>query len=409
MNTVHPHGCGEHPIANVAMVIGEFASENQTLTKYVFGAAVALTALRFASLAGGFAWTFYRGVLLSARLAMITTSINIGAMNATLAGMAATGLASATAGLAALRARMAAMSWGGVVAGAKSAGASLMGLAVTASTTALAGMRTFASGMLAALMNPLATARAGFMALAGGIRVVGMALIANPIGVIAAGIAVAGLLIYQHWQQVKAFFSGFAEGVMAGIGPAMPVFESIKNSVIGIVQWFGQLLSPVQASSAELAAATEAGRSFGEVVGGAIGSVLGIIGKVIAAIGSMTSAAVSGVRAVGEFFGISGASPPSVAPAGAGTGSTANTGAAASSSAPAAAAAAAKGLAAVPAAVAPAQKNVNVNSSPTYNVTVNAQGGNPGDIAKATRREMERMQANSRAQNRAAMYDQAAY
>lgn len=396
------------PIANIAMVIGDFASENQTLTKYVLGAAVALTALRFATLVGGFAWTFYRGALLSARLAMITASINIGAMNAALAGMAATGLASATAGLAALRTRMAALSWGGVVAGAKAAGAALIGLAVTASTTALAGMRTFAAGMLAALMNPLATARAGFMALAGGIRVVGMALIANPIGVIAAGIAVAGLLIYQHWQQVKAFFSGFAEGVMAGIGPAMPVFESIKDSVMGIAQWFGQLLSPVQASSAELAAATEAGRSFGEVVGGAIGSVLGIIGKVIDAIGSMTSAAVSGIRAVGEFFGISGASP-SAAPASAGSGSTANTGAAASSSAPAAAAAAAKGLAAVPAAVTPAQKNVNVNSSPTYNVTVNAQGGNPDDIAKAARREMERMQANARAQDRAAMYDQAAY
>ena len=397
------------PIANIAMVIGDFASENQTLTKYVLGAAVALTALRFASLVGGFAWTFYRGALLSARLAMITTSLNIGAMNAALAGMAATGLASATAGLAALRTRMAALSWGGVVAGAKAAGAALVGLAVTASTTALAGIRTFAAGMLAALMNPLATARAGFMALAGAIRVVGMALIANPIGVIAAGIAVAGLLIYQHWQQVKAFFSGFADGVMAGIGPAMPVFEGIKNAVMGIVQWFGALLAPVNASSEQLAAATDAGRSFGEVVGSAIGSVLGIIGKVVEAIGGMTSAAMNGIRAVGEFFGLSGAAPtPATAQAAAakaGGGAAASVGGGAGQ-----AGAAVRGLAAVPAAAAPAgQKNVNVTNTPTYNVTVNAQGGNPDDIAKATRREMERMQANARAQSRAAMYDQAAY
>lgn len=397
------------PIANIAMVIGDFASENQTLTKYVLGAAVALTALRFATLVSGFAWTFYRGALLSARLAMITTSINIGAMNAALAGMAATGLASATAGLAALRTRMAALSWGGVVAGARAAGAAMMAMSVTAGTSALAGMRAFGTGILTALMNPLATARGGFMALTGAIRAVGVALIANPIGLIATGIAVAGLLIYQHWQQVKAFFSGFAQGVMAGIGPAMPVFEGIKNSVMGIVQWFGALLAPVNASSEQLAAATDAGRSFGEVVGSAIGSVLGIIGKVVEAIGGMTSAAMNGIRAVGEFFGLSGAAPtPATAQAAAakaGGGAAASVGGGAGQ-----AGAAVRGLAAVPAAAAPAgQKNVSVTNTPTYNVTVNAQGGNPDDIAKATRREMERMQANARAQSRAAMYDQAAY
>ena len=379
------------------------------VTKAVLGTVIALGALKVGAIASGYGMTFLRGAALSAQSTMLLLRMNVAAANAQLSGMAAAGIASATAGLASMRARMAALSWGGVVAGAKAAGAALVGLAVTASTTALAGMRTFAAGMLAALMNPLATARAGFMALAGAIRVVGMALIANPIGVIATGIAVAGLLIYQNWERISAFFSGFAQGVMAGIGPAMPVFESIKNSVMGIVQWFGQLLSPVQASSAELAAATEAGRSFGEVVGGAIGSVLGIIGNVIDAIGSMTSAAMNGIRAVGEFFGLSGAAPtPATAQAAAakaGGGATASVGGGAGQ-----AGAAVRGLAAVSAAAAPAgQKNVSVTNTPTYNVTVNSQGGTPDDIAKAARRELERMQSNDRANARAAMYDKAAY
>lgn len=397
------------PIANVAFAIGTFAENNKTLTAVVMGGLIAFTGLRVAVLATGFGYTFLRGAIISTRLAMLTASLNIAAMNTALAGMAATGLASATAGMAALRTRMAALSWAGVVSGARAAGAAMLAMAVTSSTAALAGMRAFGVGLVAALMNPLATARAGFMALAGGIRVVGLALMANPIGVIAAGIAVAGLLIYQHWSQVKAFFSGFADGVMAGIGPAMPVFEGIKNAVMGIVQWFGALLAPVNASSEQLAAATDAGRSFGEVVGSAIGSVLGIIGKVVEAIGGMTSAAMNGIRAVGEFFGLSGAAPtPATAQAAAakaGGGAAASVGGGAGQ-----AGAAVRGLAAVPAAAAPAgQKNVSVTNTPTYNVTVNAQGGNPDDIAKATRREMERMQANARAQSRAAMYDQAAY
>lgn len=403
----------------LTMLTGAFPG----LTSAITTTAVVLGGLKVASIVSGFGMTFLRGASLSAQSSMLLLRMNVAAANAQLSGMAAAGIASASAGLASMRARIAALSWGGLIAGARSATMSFIGMGTAAMATAWGGIRALGASMLAIATNPVAAARNGFAAVTAGIRIMGAAMIANPIGLIAAGIAVAGLLIYQNWERISAFFSGFAQGVMSGIGPAMPVFQGISNAVAGIFNWFSQLLSPVQATSAELASATEAGKSFGQIVGQAIGAVLEIIGKVVGAIGSMTQAAVSGFNAVASFLGLGGSTPaapgatpakaPGAAPVMPGTAAAKPAGSAPGTPGAATAPANTAGAAAAKAPAAAAQpgaggKTVNMTSNPTYNVNVTAQG-NPDDIAKAVRKEQERMHSRNASADRASMHDTPTY
>lgn len=120
------------------------------------------------------------------------------------------------------------------------------------------------------------------------IRAVSLALVTNPIGAVVAGIALAGLMIYRHWDGVKAFLVGTFEGVMTGLQPLVdsfrafwqvlqplhPVFEAIGSAVKSAWEWFTNLLGPVQYTSDELKAAGEAGKTFGEALAGGINFVL---------------------------------------------------------------------------------------------------------------------------------------
>lgn len=58
---------------------------------------------------------------------------------------------------------------------------------------------------------------------AGGIRAIGLAIAANPLGAALIGLATAAVLIYQNWEPIKEFFVG--------------LFESIKASVSSAIDW----------------------------------------------------------------------------------------------------------------------------------------------------------------------------
>ncbi|EKN3558917.1 TPA: phage tail tape measure protein [Yersinia enterocolitica] len=102
-------------------------------------------------------------------------------------------------------------------------------------------------------------------------------LVLSPVGLLVAAIIGAGVLIYQYWQPIQAFFSGFFTGLMAGLQPVKaafvplaPIFDAIGSAIGRVWNWFTQLLSPVESSKASLEAATNAGKTFGEVVGAVI-------------------------------------------------------------------------------------------------------------------------------------------
>ncbi|MDG6470734.1 phage tail tape measure protein [Glaesserella parasuis] len=102
-------------------------------------------------------------------------------------------------------------------------------------------------------------------------------LAVTPVGIAVLGIAFAALMIYKHWEKVKAFFGGFLQGLMQGLAPVLEKFKpltAIFGSLVGwisqAVRWVMNLLSPTDKSAESLNAAAEAGKKFGEWTANAI-------------------------------------------------------------------------------------------------------------------------------------------
>ncbi|RKR02582.1 hypothetical protein C7446_2300 [Kushneria sinocarnis] len=87
---------------------------------------------------------------------------------------------------------------------------------------------------------------------AGGIRAIGAALMANPIGAIIGGIALAAGLIYANWDSLGPWLSDLWDGITAKVSAVWDWFKStfswhplamIANHWGGITDWFGDLWS----------------------------------------------------------------------------------------------------------------------------------------------------------------------
>ncbi|MGP1038821.1 phage tail tape measure protein [Serratia sp. CY70267] len=96
-------------------------------------------------------------------------------------------------------------------------------------------------------------------------------ILISPLGLIAAAIAGAGLLIYKYWKPIKAFLGGVVEGfktaaapIKDAFAPLMPVFTWIGDKVKALWGWFTDLLTPVQSTKTDLDSAASAGKRFGE-------------------------------------------------------------------------------------------------------------------------------------------------
>ncbi|MEC8887371.1 MAG: phage tail tape measure protein [Pseudomonadota bacterium] len=156
------------------------------------------------------------------------------------------------------------------------------------------GMALFNSHLLAGAgaLARFGVSMGGTKAILGGvvtvIKQVGFALLRTPFGVVAAVAVAAGLAIYKYWDYIKAFFIGLWKGISEAIKPftsaiggliqSTPIlskaWEWLGNVVGGVVQWFKDLLTPVNASAESINTAKSAGESFGKVVGAAINAVL---------------------------------------------------------------------------------------------------------------------------------------
>lgn len=110
---------------------------------------------------------------------------------------------------------------------------------------------------------------------------VGRAALLNPIGLLVTAIGLGALAVYKYWQPIKAFFVGFWQGLQEGLAPVAealgPAFTALGSalmplkpiwdgiaSVLGTVwKWVTDLLTPINATAAELDNATGAGKRFG--------------------------------------------------------------------------------------------------------------------------------------------------
>ncbi|HHR5849216.1 TPA: phage tail tape measure protein [Providencia alcalifaciens] len=107
----------------------------------------------------------------------------------------------------------------------------------------------------------------------------------GPIGLVVAALVIAALTIYKYWDYINAFFSGFFEGLMIGLAPireafsgafsvVAPIFDAIWTAVKKVWEWLSELFAPIKASDEALKDCTDAGKTFGEVVGFAISALM---------------------------------------------------------------------------------------------------------------------------------------
>ena len=89
---------------------------------------------------------------------------------------------------------------------------------------ALAGARALGAVIGPKLVAALPLAKSALFAVAGAIKAIGVALIANPIGAAIAGIAVGAVLIWQHWDWLKQKLA--------------PLWETLKSGFSGLADWF---------------------------------------------------------------------------------------------------------------------------------------------------------------------------
>ncbi|MCC8379574.1 phage tail tape measure protein [Xenorhabdus sp. PB30.3] len=157
-----------------------------------------------------------------------------------------------------------------------------------------------ALSMLSNGLKSLATGGFGALRMAGQLAVSaiggGFALLFSPLGLLIAVIVTAAVLIWKYWEPIKAWFSGFFSGLMEAIAPVRdtlaaafapfaPIFDAIGNAIKKVWDWFKSLFEPVNTSAEGLKAATEAGQTFGRLVGKAIASVVNVIAMVAKGVG----------------------------------------------------------------------------------------------------------------------------
>lgn len=115
------------------------------------------------------------------------------------------------------------------------------------------------------------------------LKAISLAFLTSPIGLFALAFSAMALIIYKNWDKVKAFFSGFFEGLKPGItilknafAPLYPVFEIITNFLTSL---FSKNESTKQSLSGW--------QKVGEIVGGVFSFIAGVIGVAIESINSL--------------------------------------------------------------------------------------------------------------------------
>lgn len=137
-----------------------------------------------------------------------------------------------------------------------------------------------------------------------------LAMLANPIGLVVAGLVGAGLLIYKFWQPIKALFTGMFDGFMASMSPIKvsllqvgmafkPIFMALSplgallSGIGGVISsvagYFVDFLAPVKMAEGELQTFTSTGEKIGAIIGGSIKLLLSPIFFVSQAISELVN------------------------------------------------------------------------------------------------------------------------
>jgi hypothetical protein len=228
--------------------ISELAEAYPEVTTAVVGAAAAFIAFK-----GALAGLRFVGLLgAGGALSMMTKGIT---------AIRAAGLA-ASLGCAVFSRGLALLTLSPVIAALRRARTAMIAFGVTSSLLGRgAAFRMLGASVLAAV-NPLRLVRGAMGAAAVGIRALGAALIANPIGLALTGLALAGGVIYKNWSGLKEMWAGFKEGFVAALEPVLPTLEPVIDIVRRVATAISGLIPELNASSAKW---REWGEGFGEI------------------------------------------------------------------------------------------------------------------------------------------------
>ncbi len=250
------------------------------VTQVVMGSVAALAAGKIAVIGLGYAFTFVKGPILA-----MTTAVH-----------------SARAGLALMQAQAVAT-----------------GISTGILSLAWQRLQTGALGLIA----PIKSAALAFWAMLPAIGATTVALLANPITWIVAGIgaAVAGmvLVIRKYWDPLAAYVGGVFEGIRSAMQPAITslftalaplapigqavasVFGFIADGVSRVVGWIGALLAPVTLTQDEFASLSASGQSLGAVIGGVLSAAFTGLTLPIRAVGTLVGWVIEGFTALVSF------------------------------------------------------------------------------------------------------------
>ncbi|MGD9918609.1 MAG: phage tail tape measure protein [Paenirhodobacter sp.] len=148
----------------------------------------------------------------------------------------------------------------------------LFGLSALVSTWSALSFGALKFGLaMVQIVNPIGLVR-------GALTLLRVALLATGIGAAIAGIALAGVWIYNNWAGLTSFFRAFGQAFMAALGPARPIVEGVGTAISGLFGWVKRLIGPLDASAAQW---VSWGASVGAFVGGALSSVVNFVQGVI--------------------------------------------------------------------------------------------------------------------------------
>ncbi|BBQ26431.1 phage tail tape measure protein [Aeromonas sp. WP2-W18-CRE-05] len=253
--------------------IADFARENKEVTKAIIGTAAAFTTLKVGTLAAKYAFTFFKEGALD--VVAVLAKLKAGSVISDIADSApeaASGFSLFTSVIGDTKEKFDEVkesfeNFTGVVEAGKQVWNSSMA-GWSSGVGVLGRIRGAARGAASSL--PLVGAA---------FRGVSLAFAATGIGALIAGLALAGLEIYKHWDGVSAFMGGVFDGIKVGLEPVINAWKGlgdalgITDKVTALWEGFKKLLEPVTYTKDELGKASAAGKNFGIVLGKAIDSL----------------------------------------------------------------------------------------------------------------------------------------